>query len=151
MLAHLSPSVFSIWDGIQPLDPLDPRFMEFLFISEEAPANPSALQMQAPHLGPAWRTRETESWLLNCGIIEWDDIPYGISCTCRLPAGFAKEAIDKVVQAWRDVSEDLVKQSINSMIGLRNNPRQFSFQARTHEPRMDDVLFEGAKVHRALE
>ena len=87
---------------------------------------------------------------MNRKIIEWEDIPFGINCTCRLPPGFTSDALDKVVEAWRDIDKDLEKQSINSMIGLWCNPRQFSFQARTHEPGMDDTIFEGAKVHRAL-
>ena len=86
MLAHLSPCVFSIWDEIRPVE--DHELMDFVFISKEAPANQAELQMMAPHLGPAWRTKETAAWLLKRKIIEWDDIPFGINCTCRLPPGF---------------------------------------------------------------
>ena len=109
LLAHLSPCVFSVWDEIRPVNR---ELMDFMFISKAAPANQIELQMMAPHLGPAWRTKETVAWLLNNKllnnkIIEWDDLPYGINCTCRLPAGFAMEALDNVVQALQAIDEDL--------------------------------------------
>ena len=86
--------------------------MDFVYISKDAPSNQQELQMQAPHLGPAWRTKETAAWLLNRKIIEWEDIPWGINCTCRLPAGYTKEALNKVVQAWAEVDDELAKRSI---------------------------------------
>ena len=129
--------------------------MDFVFISKEAPANQAEWQMMAPHIGPAWRTKETAAWLLIRGTIEWEDIPFGINCTCRLPPGYCREALVKVVAAWGAVedspSHGESKQSINSMIGLWSNSRQFSFQSRTHEPGMDDTIFDGAKVHRTLD
>ena len=99
-------------------------------------------------MGPAWRTKEVACWLLNRSIITMADITHGISCTCRLPPGYLMEALEKVDAAWGESEKR--KLGINSMIGLWQNPRQYSYQAKTHEG-LDDVLFEGAKAERVLE
>ena len=86
--------------------------------------------------------------MLKRRIITWSDITHGINCTCRLPPGYLMEALQKVNDAW--VETHLAKDGINAMMGLWANPRQFSYQAKTHEG-FDDVLFEGAKAERVLE
>ena len=58
------------------------------------------------------------------------------------------EALQKLDDAWGDKNK--AKLGINSMIGLWQNPRNFTYQAKTHEG-FDDVLFEGAKAERLLE
>ena len=147
LLQHLSPCVFSIWDDIRKVDH---ELCDFVYISKEAPKNHTEAQLHAPHIGPAWRTKEVAAWLLNRGIISWDDIPFGIDCTCRLPAGYLQKALDSLDGAWEGVSPLHKKLACNAMIGLWANPKQYTFQTKVHEPEYDDTLFEGAKVRREL-
>ena len=62
------------------------------------------------------------AWLLNRGVITWDDIPWGIDCTCRLPAGYLQNALNSLDAAWEAVSPLHKKLSTNAMIGLWANP-----------------------------
>ena len=90
------------------------------------------------------------AFLLNVGMLTWDDIPYGINATCRLPCDFLLTALDKIDETWEKTgqpgTEDIKKLSANSMLGLWAKPKQYSFVVKTHEPYMDDAVFEGVKV-----
>ena len=75
--------VFSIWDDITPRETCDLK--DFNFITKPAPTNALDMAKQAPHTGPAWRSREACAFLLNHGIITWNDISHGLDATCKLP------------------------------------------------------------------
>ena len=141
--------VFSIWDDIH--ERTKPELSDFNYVSKAAPKNATEMVRQAPHVGPAWRTREVCAFLLNVGVLTWDDIPYGINATCRLPCDFLETALDKIDETREKTCKpDEKKLSINSMLGLWANPKQYSFLVKTHEPYMDDAVFEGVKVRRLL-
>ena len=135
LLAHLSPCVFSVWDEIRPVK--NRKLMDFMLISKAAPANQTELQMMAPHLGPAWRTKETAAWLLNRCIMEWRTF----RSVSTLPAASPRCTVRRRAVEGADSGN----QSINSMMGLWSNPRQFTFHSRTHEPGMDDTVFDGER------
>ena len=121
------------------------------YVSKPAPPNATEMVRQAPHVGPAWRTREVCAYLLNAGTLTWDDIPYGINATCRLPCDFLVDALTKIDETWAKTSmPDKAKLSINSMVGLWANPKSYTFLVKTHEPYLDDTVFEGVKMRRLL-
>ena len=45
---------------------------------------------------------------------------------------------------------DKAKLAINSMLGLWANPKSYTFLVKTHEPYLDDTVFEGVKMRRLL-
>ena len=51
---------------------------------------------QAPRAGPAWRTRELRAYLLNAGVLTWDDNTHGINATCALPPNYFVAALDRL-------------------------------------------------------
>ena len=140
--------VFSIWDEIVPIDT---ELMDFNFVAKPAPANATEMVRQAPHVGPAWRTREACAYMLNAGILTWDDITHGINASCSLPASYFTEALDKIDELWDQTGKpELKKLAVNSMLGLMANAKEYTFLVKTHDKHMDDTVFEGIKVKREL-
>ena len=84
------------------------------------------------------------AYLLNSGVLTWEDITHGINATCRLPPDFFVAALDKIDEVWGQTSDPTKKKlSFNSMLGLWANPNSYIYTVKTHEPYMDDAVFEG--------
>ena len=75
--------VFSIWDDIVPAE--EGLIASFNYVSKRAPRNATEMMKEAPHVGPAWRTKAVCEYLLTRGIITWADITHQINPTCVLP------------------------------------------------------------------
>ena len=109
--------VFSIWDDITPRESCDLK--DFNFVTKPAPTNAKEMAKQAAHTGPGWRSKEVCAFLLNIGVLTWDDISHGIDATCKLPPDYFTQTVEQIEAFWNKTSEpDTQKQAINSMIGL---------------------------------
>jgi hypothetical protein len=79
---------------------------------------------QYGYTGPGWMHRCQAEWLLYTAVITWQDIPWKLTATGRLPADLLREPLDRIEAAF----ENGAKQAINSMIGLWCLDEQFSYR-----------------------
>jgi len=70
---------------------------------------------QLGYTGPGWQHRAQTEWLLYTAVIGWEDIPWKLTATGRLPHDVFRKPLETMEKAW---DNGLGKQSINSMIGL---------------------------------
>jgi len=80
---------------------------------------------QYGYTGPGWMHRCQAEWLLYTGVITWQDIPWKLTATGRLPPDLLRDPLDRMEAAF---DRGLAKQAINSMIGLWCLDEQFSFR-----------------------
>ena len=153
--------VFSIWDDVKPRT--EPVLGCYNFITKPAPKTASDMMKMSPHVGPGWRTEEVTAYMLNTGIINWDDISHLLNATCELDGDYMSDALDKIEGMWEELKEEykdtimfqghdskINKLAINSMIGLWANPEDSVYVTKINEPGWDDTLFEGKKLTREL-
>ena len=65
---------------------------------------------QLGYTGPGWQHRSLTEWLLYVGVINWQDIPWKLTATGRLPADVFRKPLETMERAWEN---GLGKQSIN--------------------------------------
>jgi hypothetical protein len=67
--------------------------------------------------GPGWYHRQYVEFLMDHGVLSWNDLQYKLTATAHLPADVFRKPIDDMLEYWGP-DLDNAKRSINAMIGI---------------------------------
>jgi hypothetical protein len=95
---------------------------------------------QNGYTGPGWYSRSYTEWALYSGTCNWSQIPYVFDASAHLPAESFAAAIHEMDIAWDRCEGRLMKQSINSAIGIMMLDETYAYKLTSSKDPNDAPL-----------
>lgn len=96
-----------------------------------------------PYWGPGWYWRAETEWMLDVGIIDWEDILYVFSASAHVKPSFLADRLRRLDSLWEESQDEEFgvpsKHALNSMFGIWAIQQTYSYRLYTADDPRDVV------------